>query len=337
VRVVCLRGGFGLERLVLEERPTPAPGPGQVLLRLHSAALNFRDLSLARGTYDPRLALPLVLGSDAVGSIVERGAGASRFELGERVCPTFAAGWHSGPPTRSTTKRTLGGPLDGTLAELFVAHESDLVRPPAHLDDDEAATLGCAGVTAFRALFELASTGPGQRVLVLGTGGVSTFAMLLAHAAGAEVLVVSRSAEKLTRALALGPRQGVNATETPEWGPAVRVLTGGDGVDLVIEVGGAETLAQSLRAVRAGGTVALIGHTPNGPPTPSLVPVIMREVRVQGVLVGPRATFEALARFLGEHALRPVIDRVFTLDHHRAAFEHLASGAAFGKICLRLG
>jgi len=337
MRVVCLRGGFGLERLVLEERTIPTPGSGEVLLRLRSASLNFRDLSLARGTYDPKLSLPLILGSDAVGEVVEHGPGASHFERGERACPIFAPGWHTGAPTRLTTKATLGGPRDGTLAEFMVVKETELVRPPAHLSDNEAATLGCAGVTAYRALFELASVGPGQRVLVLGTGGVSTYALLLAHAAGAEVLVVSRSAEKLERALALGPRHGVNGSSEPEWGLAVRKLTGGDGVDLVVDVGGSATLAQSLRAVRAGGTVALIGHTPNGAATPSLVPAVMREIRLQGVLVGPRSTFEALATYVADKRLHPVIDRAFPLASARLAFDHLASGTAFGKICVELG
>jgi NADPH:quinone reductase-like Zn-dependent oxidoreductase len=336
MRVVCLRGGFGLEHLTLEDRAAPVPGPGEVLVQIAAASLNFRDLSLARGTYDPKLALPVVLGSDGVGTIVDRGPGALRFALGERVCPQFALGWHAGPPTRHTTRRTLGGPLDGTLAELMVVNEADLVKPPAHLSESEAATLGVAGVTAYRALFELASVVAGQRVLVIGTGGVSTFALLLAHAAGADVLVVSRSAHKLARALTLGPARGVNASETPEWGLAARDLTGGDGVDLVVDVAGAATLAQSLRAVRAGGTVALIGHTPGGAATPSLVPVVMREIRLQGILVGPRATFEALVQLVTDKALHPVVDRTFALDEYRQAFERMASGDAFGKICLRL-
>jgi NADPH:quinone reductase-like Zn-dependent oxidoreductase len=336
MRVVCLRGGFGLERLVLEERPDPTPGAGELLLRVRSAALNFRDVSLARGTYDPRHALPVVLGSDALGEVIGHGPGATRFALGARVCPIIARGWHDGSPTRETTRNMLGGSVDGTLSELFLANEADLVASPSHLDDDEAATLGCAGVTAYRALFELAGTRAGTRVLVIGTGGVSTFAILLARAAGAEVTVVSRDAEKLERARELGAAHGVDSGKVAEWGVAVRQLAGGDGVDVVIEVGGAATLSQSLRAVRAGGTVALIGHTPNGPDTPSLVPVVMREIRVQGVLVGPRSTFEALVAFSEKSALRPVVDRVFALEEYREAFERQAGSDAFGKVCVRV-
>ena len=335
MRVVCLRGGFGLEKLVLEERPDPVPGAGEVLLRMRAASLNFRDVSIARGTYDPRLALPLVLGTDGVGEVAVRGAGATRFELGERVCPLFARGWYEGPPTRATTRSTLGGPLDGTFAELLVTSEDDLVRAPPGLTDDEAATLGCAGVTAYRTLFELARVEAGTRVLVIGTGGVATFALALGHAVGAELIVVSRSAEKLRHAQSLGAEHAVNATEQPDWGVAVRELAGGEGVELVVELGGAATLEQSLRAVRAGGTVALIGHTPDGSHTPSLVPVVMREIRLQGVLVGPRSSFEAFAQFLAERRVRPAIDRVFSLAEFRSAFETLARGDAFGKTCLR--
>lgn len=337
MRVVCLRGRFGLDRLTLEERPEPTPGPGEVLLQMRAASLNFRDVSLARGTYDPRLALPVVLGSDGVGEIIGRGEGASRFEHGARVCPLFARGWYDGPPTRATTRRTLGGPLDGTFAERFVAAEGDLVPAPVHLGDAEAATLGVAGVTAYRALFELAETGPGRRVLVIGTGGVASFAIVLARAAGAEVVVASRNAAKLERAVALGARHGVDTSREAEWGFAVRELTGGDGVDLVVELGGAATLAQSLRAVRAGGTVALIGHVPDSAQTPSLVPIVMREIRVQGVLVGPRSTFAALVGFLERTSARPVVEHVFELAEYRQAFEALAAGSAFGKTCLRLG
>ena len=336
MRAVCLQKGFGIENLVVEERPDPTPGPGELLLGMRVAALNFRDVSLARGTYDPHLAHRVILGCDGVGEVLACGPDVSRFQIGERVCPTVARGWYEGPPTRNTARQMLGGPLDGTLAELLVLNEADAVRPPPHLTDEEAATLGCAGVTAYRALFELASVGPGKRVLVIGTGGVSTFAILLARAAGAEVLVVSRDEGKLVRALELGAEHGIHSEKVRQWGLAARQLTGSDGVDVVIEVGGAATLEQSLKAVRAGGTIALIGHTPNGTATPSLVPVVMREVRVQGVLVGPRSAFEALVTRFDAARLRPVIDHVYPLNDIVSAFEYQASGMAFGKIAVRV-
>jgi NADPH:quinone reductase-like Zn-dependent oxidoreductase len=336
MRVVCLRGGFGLEHLTIEERPDPEPGPNELLLGVRAAALNFRDVSLARGTYDRRFPEGGVLGSDAVGEVLGCGPGVTRFALGDRVCPIIAAGWHEGAPTRETPRRMLGGGGNGTLAERLVVHEDDVVRPPVLLSDEEASTLGCAGVTAYRALFEHASTGSGSRVLVIGTGGVSSFAIQLAQAAGAQVLVVSRDEDKLVRALELGAAQGIFSPETPQWGAAAREIAGGDGVDVVVEVGGAATLEQSLRAVRAGGTVAFIGHTPGESVTPSLVPIVMREIRLQGVLVGPKSSFEALVKMLETTSVRPVVDHVFKLDDVREAFEYQASGIAFGKIVVRV-
>ena len=333
MRAVCLRGGFGLDHVALEERADPTPGPSEVLVRVRAVSLNYRDLLMAKGEYDRSLREPLILGSDACGEITELGAGATRFAIGDRVCPTLARGWLEGAPGRDTPRRALGGPIDGTFAEWLVVNEADLVRAPANLGDVEAATLPCAGVTAYRALFEESSVGSGSSVLVLGTGGVSMFALLLARAAGARVVVVSRDAGKLERALSLGATHGIDSTKTPEWGLAVRDFTGGQGVDCVVEIGGAGTLAQSLRAVRAGGTVALIGTVAAGP-TPSLVPVVMRNVRLQGIFVGPRATFEALVARVEQQALAPIVDRVFPLAEYRQAFEYLESGRPFGKIAL---
>jgi NADPH:quinone reductase-like Zn-dependent oxidoreductase len=336
MHVVCLRGGFGLDHVTLEERQDPTPGPGEVLVRVRAASLNYRDLLMAKGEYDRSLKAPLILGSDACGEVAARGEGVERFKLGDRVCPTLARGWWEGAPGRDTPRRALGGPVDGTFTEWLVANEADLVRAPTVLTDLEAATLPCAGVTAYRALFELgAPVGPESTVLVLGTGGVSTFALLFARAAGARVIVVSRNAEKLARALELGANDGINSSETPEWGLAVREKTGGQGADCVVEIGGAGTLAQSLRAVRAGGTIALIGTVAAGE-TPSLVPVVMRNVRLQGVFVGPRSSFEALVAFVEEKKIFPVVDRVFPLAEHRAAFEFLESGRGFGKIALSI-
>jgi NADPH:quinone reductase-like Zn-dependent oxidoreductase len=336
MRAVVLQGGFGLDCVRLEERPDPTPAAGQVLLRMRAASLNYRDLSIARGEYDPSLKRTLVLGSDGVGEVVALGEGVTRFAVGERLCPLFVRGWYNGPPTRETPRSSLGGPVDGTFSELLCVAEDDLVRPPEHLSDVEAATLGVAGVTAYRALFEEAAAGPGHSTLVIGTGGVSTYAVILARSAGADALVVSRHAAKLERAKALGARNVIDSSLRPEWGLAVRDVTEGRGVDSVVEIGGAGTLAQSLRAVRAGGTILLIGAVAAAATAPSLVPVLMRNIRVQGVFVGPRASFEALVKELERSRAKPVVDRVFPLAEQRAAFDHLASGNAFGKVCLDL-
>jgi len=334
VRALVLRGGFGLERLAIETRPKPVPGAGEVRVRVGAAALNYRDLSMARGEYDPRLPLPALLGSDAAGTVDAVGEGVTRFGLGDRVMPIFASGWHDGPPTRTTPLLGLGGRVDGTFVEAFVARADDLVRVPVHLDEREASTLGTAGVPVFRALFGVTTVNAASTVLVIGTGGVSLFALLLARSAGARVVVVSRSPEKLERAMRLGATHGVDASRTPAWGREVRRLTENLGVDLVIEVGGTGTLGESLAATRAGGTIALIGSIAPLPTPLALVPAIMREIRIQGLLAGPRSAYEALVRHVEEVALRPIVDSVFSFDDHRAAFERLAGGKHFGKICL---
>jgi NADPH:quinone reductase-like Zn-dependent oxidoreductase len=330
---------FGIDGLAVEDAPEPTPGAGEVLLRVRAVSLNYRDLLIVRGEYDPRMKLPLVPCSDATCEVVALGAGVDGVRVGERVTPIFSRGWRSGPPTRETPRRALGGPEGGTLAELIVASAEDIAPLPAYLDDARASTLYCAGLTAYRALFELAKTGPDTRVLVLGTGGVSIFAVELAVAAGADVTVVSRDDDKLARALALGAHRGFCSTREPDWGVPVRAATNG-GVDQVIDVVGGATLAESLHAVRPGGTISLIGSTAarrgDPSPLPSLLPAVMREVRLQGVLVGPRSSFVAFTRALEGSHVQPVIDASFELDEAQKAFEHLASGRAFGKIVVTL-
>ncbi|HEX6277544.1 MAG TPA: NAD(P)-dependent alcohol dehydrogenase [Polyangiaceae bacterium] len=338
MRVVRLTK-FGLDGLALEEATDPAPGAGEVLLRVRAVSLNYRDVLIARGQYDSRYKLPLVPCSDAACEVVAVGDGVTDVRAGERVSPIFSRGWHDGPPTRETPRRALGGPNDGTLAELIVAAAGDVAKVPAYLDDAEAATLYCAGLTAYRALFELSATNERTRVLVLGTGGVSTFAVSLARAAGADVTVVSRDAGKLERALALGATRGFCSTDVPNWGVPVRDATNG-GVEQVIDVAGGSTLAEALHAVRPGGTISLIGASAGGrgaaSATPSLLPAVMREVRLQGVLVGPKSSFVAFAGALERWRLRPVIDAKFPLSNARAAFERLANESPFGKVVVTL-
>jgi NADPH:quinone reductase-like Zn-dependent oxidoreductase len=337
VRALEVRGAFGLENLALVERPDPAdPGPGQVVLRMAAASLNYRDLLMVQGKYNPRQALPLIPGSDGVGRVEAVGPGVRRVKVGDRVSPIFAQAWLAGAPTREQARLTLGGPLDGTLAEKMLVDAEGLVQVPESLTDEEAATLPCAAVTAWNALVVEGRIESGQTVLVQGTGGVSLFALQLGRLLGARVIVTSSSDEKLERAKALGASDGINYRTTPEWGKRVKELTGGLGADLVVEVGGAGTLQQSLAAVRFGGTIALIGVLAGNSTDLSLTQVFMQRIRLQGVLVGNRTSFEAMNRAIALHRMRPVIDRVFELEEASGAFEHLANAGPFGKIVVRL-
>lgn len=337
MRAVEIRGAFGLDHLSAVDRPEPRPGPGEVLLRMRAASLNYRDLLTVEGEYNPRQPLPLIPCSDGVGEVVEIGPGVTRVRPGDRVCGAFAQRWVSGEPTRERLRSTLGGPLDGTLAEWMVLGEEGVVPVPEHLTDEEAATLPCAAVTAWNALAVEGRLTAGDTVLLLGTGGVSIFALQLARLLGLRAIVTSSSDEKLERARELGAWQGINYRQEPQWGARAREATGGRGVDLVLEVGGAGTLEQSLRATRFGGTVALIGVLA-GAAAPLRLPLItMQKIRVQGLVVGDRESFEAMNRAVAHHRLRPVVDRVFPLEEARAAFEHLAAGRHFGKVCLRIG
>jgi NADPH:quinone reductase-like Zn-dependent oxidoreductase len=340
MRAVEIRDGFGLDHLALVERPEPRPGYGQALVRVRAASLNYRDLLMAVGRYNPKQKLPLIPCSDGAGEVTAVGEGVSRVRPGDRVCAIFAQGWIAGEPARDMVRTTLGGPLDGMLAEQVVLREEGLVRTPEHLSDVEAATLPCAAVTAWSSLVEGGGLGsglkPGETVLLLGTGGVSIFALQLAVLAGARVIITSSSDDRLERARQLGAAAGVNYRQVPEWGARVKELTGGEGVDYVLEVGGAATLPQSLQAVRPGGRILLIGVLSGNTTEVSIPAIQMRRVRVEGVLVGSRASFEALNRAVSLHRLRPVVDRTFPLAEARAAFEHMAAGSHFGKICIEL-
>jgi NADPH:quinone reductase-like Zn-dependent oxidoreductase len=336
MRAWIVDGAFGRDRLRLVDRDEPAPAAGELLLAMRAASLNYRDLMMIEGRYNPRQPLPLVPCSDGVGEVVALGPGVRGFAVGDRVCPIFAPRWIAGEPDRERMRTTLGGPLDGTLRERMTVAADAVVRPPAHLTDAEAASLPCAAVTAWSALVVQGRIHAGQTVLVLGTGGVSLFALEIARLHGARVIVTSSSDAKLERARALGAWETINYAREPSWGKRVRELSG-DGVDHVVEVGGAGTLGESLRAVRLGGTIHLIGVLAAGEAPLSIVPVFMQQVRIQGVLVGHREAFEALCRAYAAHGARPVVDRVAPFAEVPLAFDHLASGAHFGKVCVAIG
>ncbi len=263
MKVYEVRGKFGLESLVGAERPRPQPGPHEVLVRVKAVSLNYRDLLVVKGAYNPKMPLPRVPCSDAAGEVAAVGDKVTRLRAGQRVAGLFMPAWQSGEVTDDKARSALGGAVDGVLAEYVLLPADGVVAVPEHLSDEEAATLPCAAVTAWHALVTEGAVKPGDTVLVQGTGGVSLFALQFAHLAGATVIATSSRDDKLERARALGASAGINYKTTPEWGDRARELSGG-GVDHVVEVGGAGTLAQSLRAVRMGGRVSLIGVLSGG-------------------------------------------------------------------------
>jgi NADPH:quinone reductase-like Zn-dependent oxidoreductase len=325
----------GPESLVGEELPSPTPGPGQVLVRMRALSLNFRDILLSKGLYNPKLRLPMVPLSDGAGEVAAAGAGVTRFRPGQRVAACFMPGWVDGEINEAKARSALGAESPGVLAEEVILPEEGLVAIPEHLSFAEAATLPCAGVTAWHAVVESGSIKPGDSVLTLGTGGVSIFALQFARLAGARVIATSGSETKLSRALELGASAGINYKTTPDWDKQVRELTSGRGVDQVIEVGGAGTLTRSVRAVRLGGYVALIGVL-SGTGDVNPLPILMKGVRLQGIFVGSRAMFEAMNRAIATSGLRPIIDRVFPFDKAVDALKYLESGAHFGKVVIQL-
>ncbi|MFH1467933.1 MAG: NAD(P)-dependent alcohol dehydrogenase [Pseudomonadota bacterium] len=326
---------FGLEHLRIARGPEPALGPGMVRVGMRACSLNYRDLLMIRGHYDPRLPLPLVPLSDGVGEVLEVGPGVSRLALGQRVIATFAPTWIAGEPDADAVRLTRGGVVPGMLAEQVVLGEQELVTVPAHLTDAEAATLPCAALTAWSALVTYGGIKAGDTVLTLGTGGVSIFALQIARLLGARVIATTSCEEKAVRLRALGASEVLLHPAEPRWGRAVRRLTGG--VDHVVEVGGAGTLPESLEAVRPGGTVSLIGVLSGVREPLTVLPVLMKQVRVQGIFVGHRQGLEALCRAVELHILRPVVDQVFPFTEVPEAFAHLASGRHVGKVCVEIG
>jgi NADPH:quinone reductase-like Zn-dependent oxidoreductase len=334
MKTIELINTFGIDNLHIIDRPEPRPGVGQVLLKMKAWSLNYRDLLVAKGMYNPKLKLPFVPLSDGVGEVIGVGDGVTRVKVGERVAGIFMQRWLAGELTDAGGKSALGGAFEGVAAEQVVLHEDGVVKVPAHLSDQEAVTLPCAAVTAWNALVVKGGIKPGDTVLVQGTGGVSIFALQFARMMGARVIATSSSNDKLERVKKLGVSDGINYKETPAWEEKVRELTGGQGVDHVVEVGGAGTFNQSLKAVRTGGTISLIGVLA-GKGEPNLMPLLMKAIRVHGIYVGSREMFEGMNRAITLHQLRPVVDRVFGFNEIQAALKHMESGAHFGKICLR--
>ena len=335
MRVFQIEGDWGMDHLKLSTRPEPKDGPGQVLVKMMASSLNYRDLVVPnRGYGNHTGTLPLIPVSDGVGVVSAIAPGVTRVAVGDRVCPTFFQNWISGEPDLERLTRSLGGPIDGTMTDIMCLPEEGVIKVPAHLSDLEAATLPCAALTAWSALVTCGNIRPGDRVLVQGCGGVALFAVAFAKLLGAHVTVISSSEERLERVKQLGADAGINYRSTPEWAKATRDITAGGGYDLILELGGEKTLPQSLRCIRPGGTVAMIGILSGSAMATSLGLIITRQVRLQGVTVGHRDGFEAMLRAIDQHRLKPVVDRVFQFEELKEAMAYLQTGAQFGKVCL---
>jgi NADPH:quinone reductase-like Zn-dependent oxidoreductase len=327
---------FGIEHLELAELPQPQPQRGQVLVKVHAVSLNYRDLLVTLGRYNPKMPLPRIPCSDGAGEVASVGEGVTRVKPGDRVAGIFMQNWIEGAPEAWKQKGALGGDIDGMLAEYVVLDEAGLVPVPEHLSWEEAAALPCAGVTAWNAVVHAGQIRAGDTVVIQGTGGVSIFALQFAKLLGARVLGSSGSDAKLRRAQALGLDAGVNYRESPDWAKWVLDQTGGVGADLVVEVGGAGTLAQSLKAVRTGGVVAQIGVLTQTSEPMNIGPILHKQVRLQGIYVGSRKHFEEMNQGIVQNRMKPIVDEVFAFRDAPEALRRMEAGAHFGKIAIRI-
>ncbi|MGA7106129.1 MAG: NAD(P)-dependent alcohol dehydrogenase [Terracidiphilus sp.] len=325
---------FGVDSLEFVERPDAEPGPGEVKVKIRAVSLNYRDLMMIKGSYNPKMKLPRIPCSDGAGEVVAVGKSVTAWKPGDRVAGIFMQNWSDGPPTPSKTKGALGGDIDGMLAEFVVLKAAGVVAIPDRLSFAEASALPCAAVTAWNAL-ATANLKPGGTVLVQGTGGVSIFALQFARLMGMRVLGTSSSNEKLERARALGLHIGLNYRETPDWDSWALQQTNGEGVDLVVEVGGVGTLPLSLSAVRMGGTVAQIGVLASATAPLPLPMILHKQIRIRGIYVGSRSDFEAMNRCIALTRLNPVLER-FPWTQVREVLHRLEAGNHFGKLVLEV-
>jgi NADPH:quinone reductase-like Zn-dependent oxidoreductase len=334
MKVFEIKQAAGIGSLDLVERPNPKPGYGHVLVSIKAVSLNYRDLLVVKGAYSRNLPFGLIPCSDGAGEVVEVGDGVTRVKPGDRVAGIFFQAWVSGELDEIKAKSALGGAIDGVLAEYVLFHQDGLVQIPEHLSYEEGASLSCAAVTAWNGLVTSGGLKAGDTVLVMGTGGVSIFALQFAKISGARVIATSSSDEKLERVKQMGVSDGINYKLIPDWDKKVFELTARRGVDHVVEVGGAGTLAKSLRAVRTGGHISLIGVL-SGAGEANPLPAVMKNIRIQGIYVGSRDMFEAMNSAISLHQLHPVIDRVFPFEEAKEAFSYMESGAHFGKVVIR--
>jgi NADPH:quinone reductase-like Zn-dependent oxidoreductase len=327
---------FGLEHLKLEELDPPQPGEGEVLVNVKALSLNFRDLLVVKGLYNPKLKLPAIPMSDGAGVVTAVGPGVKRVRAGDQVVSHFVSGWIDGPFRAEYAGTTLGLPRAGLAAEQVVLPADAVLPLPGGYDFTQAATLPIAALTAWSVLATEGHLEPSQTVLTLGTGGVSIFALQFAKAMDAEVIITSRSDAKLEHARHVGADYTINYEAHPDWDQQVLELTDGVGADITVETGGAATLSQSLKGTRAGGIVGMLGALTGLRAEVDIAPVLMKRLHIAGILVDSRAAFEQMNRFIETHAIHPIIDRVYPFDQLPDAFQLMESGGHFGKIVVEM-
>jgi NADPH:quinone reductase-like Zn-dependent oxidoreductase len=335
MRLYQLQSNAGLDTLTLIEAPEPQPGYGQILVRVRATSLNYRDLIIGKGQ-NPAIQYPVVPLSDGAGEVVALGEGVNQVKVGDRVAGIFFQDWQAGEINKSIMKSALGGEINGMFAEYVVLNQNGVVILPDHLSYEDGATLPCAAVTAWHGLVTKGNLKAGETVLILGTGGVSIFALQFAKLHGARVLITSSRDEKLEKAKSLGADETINYSNTPDWEKEVYRLTDGVGVDHVVEVGGAGTLEKSIKTVRYGGRISLIGVLTGFAGQINPQPVLGKSITLQGIYVGSQEMFTAMNRAIAQSKLKPICDRVFPFTEARAAHDYLQSGSHFGKVVISL-
>ncbi len=332
MKIYEIGSGEGLSGLKAAERDISKPGPGEILVKMKASSINYRDLMMIKNASVIGIAEGRIPNSDGAGIVEEAGEGVTSFKAGDRVVGCFFQDWEDGPIGDAVMQSALGGPIDGVLAEYVILKEKSALPVPEGLSFEEAATLPCAAVTAWNCLIDKGGARPGDTALILGTGGVSVFSQQIAAVSGIRTIATSSSDEKLERIKALGANELINYRQNPDWEKEVLELTGGRGVDVVIEVGGAGTLPKSIDSVRVGGTISLVGVLTGGMIDPTSI--MRKSVKLQGIYVGPRAMFRKLLQAVDTQDIKPVVEKTVPFDEALEAYRLMESGAHFGKIVI---